>query len=329
MSHAKPNESLPALAAPEGAGTGAPERNLSPLTSVLIGVLAGLLGLAPWLVTGAQLQLQNLWAREVPPAQMPVSLLPLSQYELTTLVALMTVGGAIAGLAVRLRRPVRGRAAVWSAAAGVITVQGAATVQSFSVVHAGLAPGSASDLYFAGLLAGVIAAIAASSVALLLLASRSRARVALGAGLMAVPFTSWVLEGAANLSGPGNISPAVLTGARWMPAVLVGVALAWCGARPAARMLVWVADLMLLWVVPALFISVNYVFGTRVYLGDLDEMALMARQILAATLGPDGGAGPLVALALAIALAGMGALKVRRRLQARTKSQVPSQPGNS
>jgi hypothetical protein len=70
-------------------------------------------------------------------------------------------------------------------------------------------------------------------------------------------------------------------------------------------------------VVPALFTSVNYVFGTRIHLGDLDEMALLARQILAATLGPDGGAGPSVLLALAIALAGTGALEVvRRRRQA-------------
>jgi hypothetical protein len=53
--------------------------------------------------------------------------------------------------------------------------------------------------------------------------------------------------------------------------VLVGVALAWCGLRPARRALAWVADLLLLWAVPALFISVNYVFGTRAYLGDLDE----------------------------------------------------------
>lgn len=87
----------------------------------------------------------------------------------------------------------------------------------------------------------------------------------------------------------------------------------------AARVLVWVADLILLWVVPALFISVNYVLGTRLYPGDVDEMALLARHILAATLGPDGGAGPIMMLAPAIALAGTGALEVlRRRRQANT-----------
>jgi hypothetical protein len=182
---------------------------------------------------------------------------------------------------------------------------------------AGLAPGSASDLYFAGLLAGVIAAVAASVVALFLLASQSRPRVAVGVGLMAVPFASWAVEWVVNLSGVGNVPAAIPTIARWLPAVLVGLALAWCGFRPKIRILVWAADLALLWVVPALFISVNYVFGTRVYLGDFEEMALMGRQILAATLGPAGGAGPLILLASAVALAGTGILEVRRRRQAR------------
>ena len=50
----------------------------------------------------------------------------------------------------------------------------------------------------------------------------------------------------------------------------------------------------------------NYVLGTRVLAGDLQEMLLMGRQILAATLGPKGGALPTVFLALAVALAGLG-----------------------
>ena len=319
MSHAGPDR-----AASTTAGTGHPARQGArgggaPWTGALIGVLAGLLGLAPWLVTGGQLMLQNLWGREVLPAEMPLSLLPLSQYELTTLVALLTVGGAAAGLALRFWRPGRTRAGAWSAAAGVLAVQVTATAQAFGVLRAGLTPGSASDLYFAGLLAGVIASIAASLVALFLLASRSRARAALGVGLMAVSVVSWAVEWVVNLSDVGNVSPLVPAVAHWLPAALVGAALTWCGLHPTRRVLVWVANLVLLWVVPALFTSVNYVFGTRIYLGDLDEMALLARQILAATLGPDGGAGPIVMLALAIALAGTDSLEVlRRRRQAGT-----------
>ncbi|MCO4255463.1 hypothetical protein [Pseudarthrobacter cellobiosi] len=108
--------------------------------ALLIGLLAGLLGLAPWLVTGAQLPLQNLWGAEVLPQQMPLSLLPLSQYGLTTLVALMTVGGAAAGLAVRRWPPARRRLIVWCAAGGVLAVQATVTVQAFSVLDARSCP---------------------------------------------------------------------------------------------------------------------------------------------------------------------------------------------
>ena len=79
------------------------------LLGSLLGILAGLLGLAPWLISGARLPLQNLWGTEVLPEQMPVSLLPLSQYKLTTLVAFLTAGGAVAGLAVRMWSPARRR----------------------------------------------------------------------------------------------------------------------------------------------------------------------------------------------------------------------------
>ncbi|NUU32957.1 hypothetical protein HNO80_15290 [Arthrobacter sp. C9C5] len=287
----------------------------------MIGILAGLLGLGPWLITGAQLPLQNLWAAEVSPDQMPVSLLPLSQYELTTIVALLTVGGAAAGLAVRLWSPARRRLATWCAAAGVLGVQFTATVQSFTTLDGGLAGGTMARLYFAGLLAGVILSLVAALVALLLVSSRSRALVALGVGLVAVPFASWLVEWVVGSVGPLNIPAAVPSTARWIPAILVGCFLAWCGLRPARRAVVWLVDLALLWVVPALFISVNYVLGTRVAAGDLQEMLLMSRQILAATLGPAGGALPTVLLALAVALAGLGA----RSVAVRRRTAVPTE----
>jgi hypothetical protein len=291
--------------------------------ALLAGVLGGVLGLAPWLATGLRLPLQNLWAAEVPPEAMPLSLLPLNQYKLVTLVALLTVGGAAAGLAVRLLfppgrwSPARRRLLAWCAAAGVLLVQLIATVQAFAVLRNGLVDSdAASDLYFGGLLAGVIAAVAAGLVACLLLAAASPAVVALGVGLMAVPFENWLTSWASNAALVAQLQP-VLGLTRWVPAVLVGLALAWCGLRPPVRLLVWAADLVLLWVVPALFISVQYVLGTRVRLGDVPEMLLMSRQILAATLGPAGGGGLSVLVAVAIGLAGAGALEVLRRRKVR------------
>ncbi|WP_314194642.1 hypothetical protein [uncultured Arthrobacter sp.] len=294
--------------------------------------MTGLLGLAPWLITGAQLPLQNSWGSQVLPEQMPVSLLPLSQYELTTLVALLSSGGAMAGLAVRVWQPARRRLVGWCAASGVLTVQFSAAVQSFTVLDDGLTDGTLARVYFAGLLAGVIACIAAGLVALLLLAARSRVLVALGAGLMAVPFTSWAGEWVVGLVGQTNVPTAVPTVARWIPALIVGCALAWCGLRPVRRAAVWLADLALLWVVPALFISVSYVLGTRAMAGNLQEMLLMSRQILAATLGPAGGALPTVLLALAIALAGLGLRSVAARRRAgdgdgKGGGNTPTSPG--
>ena len=120
--------------------------------ALAIGLAAGLLGLAPWLITGARLPLQNLWGAQVMPAQMPLALLPLSQYDSTTLVALMVMGGASAGFAVRCWSPARRLVATWCAAGAVAAVQVASATQAFIVLGGGLAPGQRSSLYLAGML---------------------------------------------------------------------------------------------------------------------------------------------------------------------------------
>jgi hypothetical protein len=177
--------------------------------------------------------------------------------------------------------------------------------------------GSASAVYFGGLLAGVIGSMIAALVALVLIASTSTIKNTLGFGLLAVPLTSWAVEWVGGVVGYINIPTAVPTIARWVPAVLVGSALAWCGLRPARRIVAWVLNLAFLWVIPAQFISVQFVLGTRVLADDLQEMLLMSRQILAATLGPNGGALPAILVALTIGLVGAGAraLASRRGLQ--------------
>lgn len=296
--------------------------------ALVTGVLAGLLGLAPWLITGARLPLQNLWGSEALPGQMPLALLPLSQYQVTTLVALMTTGGAAAGVAVRCWSSVRRRLATWCAAGGVLAVQVAATVQAFTALAGGLATDARSSLYLAGLLAGVVASIAAGLVALLLLAARSRALAALGAGLVAVPFVSWLAAGVTALMAAGDVPVWVSALWRWLPAVLVGAALAWCGFRPLARALVWLVNMALLWVVPAAFTSVSHVLGARVLGGDLQEMAAMGRQVFTSALGGSGGAGVTVLLALAIGLLGTSARAVVGSSRARRTESLASQVGS-
>jgi hypothetical protein len=278
-----------------------------------LGVLAGLFGFAPWLMTGAQLPLQNLWATAVLPEDMPVALLPLSQYQSTTILALLTVGGALAGLSIRLQRPAHRGPAVGGATMGLLVVQVAATVQAFIVLGDGLGRGTLASVYFAGLLAGTVAAMAASVGALLMIAAKSRAVTALGTGLMAVPAASWLAATAGYAAGPGGVPVPITMAWRWLPAILVGLALAWCGLKPASRLWIWAANLALLWIVPAVFTAINSVLGTRVLAGNMPEMLAMGGDVLGAALGPAGGAGPLVLVALAIGLGGAGLQQVRRR----------------
>ncbi|AFR30479.1 putative integral membrane protein [Arthrobacter sp. Rue61a] len=272
----------------------------------MIGILAAALGLVPWWISGARLPLQNLWATQVMPGQMPLALLPLSQYEVLTIVALLTTGGAAAGFAIRVWSPVRRRLVTWCAIVGLLLVQVAATVQSFELLGQGLMRGTLAQYYRAGLMAGVICSILAAVVALLLIASKSTVATTIGGGLMAVPFTSWAVEWVVGVVGHTNVPIAVPSIAHWLPAIVVGCALAWCGVRPLGRLAVWVLNLAFLWVIPAVFTAVQSVLGTRVIAGDIPEMVLMGREVLTAALGPDGGAVPTVLLALALGLAGVG-----------------------
>ncbi|UXM91092.1 hypothetical protein [Paenarthrobacter sp. JL.01a] len=300
MSHAHhATEQVPASEHPQGSAVQA-------AVALLIGAFAGALGLLPWWVTGAKLPLQNLWADPVMPEQMPLALLPLSQYEVLTLIALLTTGGALAGLASRLWNPDHRTIAMWCAVGGVLMVQVVATAQSFTVLNDGLAGGKLAGLYYFGLLACVILSILASVVAQLLIGAKSRAATALGAGFVAVPVTSWAVQWVIGFAGRSNMPLEVPTIAHWVPAVLVGCALAWCGLKPAARITVWVLDLAFLWAVPAVFTAVQSVLATRAIAGDIPEMLSMGLQILIAALGPDGGAWQTLLLAVGIGLAGAG-----------------------
>lgn len=301
LNHAPASESRHSSAAREAA------------VALSIGFLAAALGLTPWWITGAKLPLQNLWANQVMPDQMPLALLPLSQYEVLTLIALLTTGGAAAGLVIRLWKPVHRGVATWCAVGGVLMVQVVATVQSFTALNNGLAGGRLTDYYYFGLLAGVISSLAASLVALLLIAAKTRAIATLGIGLMAVPFTSWAVAWAVGVAGRQNLPIQVPAIAHWVPAVLVGCALAWCGLKPTRRVVVWVLNLVFLWVIPAIFTAVQSVLGTRVIAGDIPEMVLMGQQVLTAALGPDGGAGPTVLLALGIGLVGVAVRTIAAR----------------
>ena len=293
------------------------------LIALGIGVFAGLVGLAPWIGTGMVLPVQNLWAFQTLPEDMPVSLLPLSQYLAIRLVGLLVTGGLVAALCLRWWAPARSRVAAAGAAGGVLLVQVIATVQSFTVLNKGLigstdeaydvrSTGSMSALYFGGLLAGTVAAMVAGVLVFLAVRSRRKAAAALGIGLAAVPAGEW-------MSAWGEVfwesfdTPAVVYHlGNWFPAALVGLALAWCPPDRIVRAAVWVADLALLWIVPVLFDAVAGALGTRVFRGDVAQMQEYAGSSFASSLGAPETAGTVV-LAAALGVAGMLFRMVARR----------------
>ncbi|WP_104168882.1 hypothetical protein [Arthrobacter sp. SX1312] len=294
------------------------------LLGLLVGGAAGVLGLAPWLIAGARLPLQNLWATIVDPGQMPVALLPLSHYSLVTIVVLLVIGGAAAGITLRIWNPSQYKTTVKYAVAGVSAVQLTAVIQSFTVLHTGLMGGKAATIYFLGLLLGTILSLAASIALLMLLAARSKTRFALAIGILSVPLATWAAEWVIGFMGPMDLPSWLPLISRWLPAILVGCTLAWFGLRSARDTAIWITNLALLWLVPALFTSINFVFGTRVTLGNPSEMLQLSQQILTSTLGAEGGAAPVVLLALIIAILGTGTKLITTRTTTPANGRPPA-----
>ncbi|RCK70399.1 hypothetical protein DT076_07055 [Desertihabitans brevis] len=286
---------------------GQPAPRRGPLVAVLH-VLAGVagfgLGLLPWLVTGLRLPLQNLWAVEVLPEQMPRVLLPFSQYALTLVLGLVVTGAAVVGLLARVRGE-RARVAL-HAGSGWFGAAVLATAQTAQVVADGLADDPRADLYLTALLAVTAVAVVLGLVVLVLLAVAPPAGAAVGGAFGALAAGIWLN---ALVVPFGSIASdwqtTLLGGARWVPAVLVGLVLAWCGLSSVGRVVAWLVDLALLWVVPAGLTAVSYATGSRVLLGQPAEAVAAGLQVFGAALSTAGVSWPLVLVALAVGLAGL------------------------
>ncbi|WP_194421198.1 hypothetical protein [Microbacterium abyssi] len=251
--------------------------------SLLIGVASAAVMLFPSWVGGGRLPLQNLWHVQTMPDDMPFALLPVSQYYAINIFVMLLLGGVVAGLVVRVVRRNR-MLRTGAAALGVLLVHLVVTVQAFAVVGAGhgIWEGSAGGremLYFAGMLGGVIAGILLAQLGLWLTSRASVTPVALGIVLAAVPFANWIGTAITAFTTYMGYPQFVAEILRWLPAVIVGVTLAWCGVRPLVRLIVWVVGALAVWIVPALFTAIMYALGSRVFQGDLEVMSEAAAQI--------------------------------------------------
>lgn len=275
-----------------------PRWSSSALPSLTIGAAAGLLGLAPWLTSGRRLPLQNLWRTETLPDDMPVALLPLNQYYLAALVALLAIGGLIAGLALRhvssAARPLVGL--------GLLAVHGGAIAQSYATVSRGLVDDLRATIYLVGLAATLAVGLALAQLVLWLVAHPGRALAALGLGLVATPVGGWLTAWLVFVSGPGATPDAAVRLVPWVPAVIVGLTLGWLGWGSRGRAVVWVIDLCLLWLVPASETALQAVVGSRAVLSQPDEILPALSQVLVAALGPAGFGPVSLGVALAVAL---------------------------
>lgn len=284
------------------------------------GVLSGVVGLLPWIVTGMRLPLQNLWATPtVDPADMPVALLPFSQYSIGLIGAMLLVGGAVAGLAVRLlgeRRGLPGRLATVLAATGLLVVQLVALVQTAVVTGVGLrtdrsigtgAAIGAAQVYLVALIAGTLLAIALAVVLLVVLARTAPGVVVVAVAVGALAAGTWVDAFLVSPVGfaDGSVS-AVLSVTRWVPAVLVGLGIARTGLTSVGRVIGSVLALAVLWSGSAAVTAVTAALGTRVYLPYPLELASFGAEVFRSALGPAGtGIGSAL---VALVIGGAGAL---------------------
>ena len=277
-----------------------------------IGAGSAIIGLLPWLITGMRLPLQNLWATAAQPSEMPIVLLPFSQYSVALVVAVFLIGATIAGIvgrAVPARHP---GSALVALMGGVLIVQVIAIVQTAVTVSKGLSRGTASTYYLAVLVGGTVAAILLGLAVLALIARAPKAGALIGLSVAAIAFSSWL----SGLVFPANVivTASPLTTVlgevvRYVPAVLIGLAIAWCGITTIGRVIAVIAGLTLLWIGPSLVTAVSAALGSRVLARYPAEMLDYGVQVFRGALGTPELWLTTVALAIAVAVVGIVGLR--------------------
>ncbi len=308
------------------------ERRLRRLASFGIGIAAGVLGLVPWLLTGMRLPLQNLWATEVAPDSMPITLLPLSQYAVTLITGLIVTGSAVAGLVARLTRERRRRGGLLAIVLGVLLVHAAAGVQSTMVVADGIEQTGRGRLYLAAVIAVVLVSIALGVLVLLLEAQTPAPGATVGFSIGALAVGVWLN----SLVAPfGSLPPAgayeLLSVTNWVPPILVGAAIAWCGFSSTARIAADLAALLILWIGASAITAVSAAAGTRILAPFPLEMLDYGIGVFTMRAGMPELVLPPLAVAVVVGVVGFYIVRVtqrRRRPATAGASADPAEPAS-
>lgn len=273
---------------------------------LLIGVGSAIFGLMPWLITGLRLPLQNLWAADALPEDMPLVLLPFSQYHLSLIVALIVIGSATAGVIARAIRDRTSRGALGVTTLGVAVVDLVAVVQTAAVVGGGLRDDPMSSLYLTALAACAGTAVVLGLGVLWLIARAPRGGAVIGLTIPALLSSVW-LHALLSPQGPAFAGePAWLWAAvRWVPPVLVGAAIAWGGANTVGRVIAAAASLVMLWITPALLTAMANAIGSRVLARYLGEMLDYGIRVFGMALFEPSLAAPPLVVAVVVAVVGL------------------------
>jgi len=293
-----------------------------------IGAAAGVIGLLPWIITGMRLPLQNLWGSNTMPADMPIALLPLSQYTTVTVAAYIVAGSVVAGIVSRAGGVRQNRRGFLALTGGILLLQLIAIVQSLVVVGSGLRPGRESVIYFAALIVVATIAFALGVLALLLIARAPRAGALIGLGIGALALSWWA---EALIAAPfGLVTPtqsALLNLMRFLPAILCGIAIAWAGISSAGRIIAAVVSLVGVTIVPVLVTAFVSATGSRVLLPYPSEMLEYGIQVFQAAIRQVEvtTVPPIIIVVVAAAGLALQAMLRRRRLR-QTALVAPAEP---
>lgn len=278
--------------------------------AVLLGAICAVVGLAPWLIAGPELPVQNLWLSGSTPDPAPWALLPLGQYEILRILALLYFGGLFAGMVTRL---VTSRGWVVSSlgvTAGLLAVQLAAFFQSLTQVLRGIAlDRGLAQFYVLGLSLLVLLCLALSIGGFRLLVRVSRAATGPALCLGAMLFVPWI----GSLIRLGNVPPLVSGWVSWstvITIILLSVALVFVASKSGRWTLSWGISLVGIWIFMILLGSLQAVTGSRAILSQGPERILRAAIDAAALNGYYSLTG-LMIVGAALLLACLGLLALR------------------
>lgn len=244
----------------------------------LVGTLCAFVGLLPWLLQGSKLPLQNLWAEQTMPDDMPFALLPFSQYYVVFLSSLLLIPWLLVGILSRATSITsRPRSVRWLGF-GVALWQVVALTQTAVTVGRGLGFSGARAPYALGYLLlltlGCAAVIAAGVIIFLLVAKAPSTAAVLGLAVGALFLGSWCDEFLMGdvIWAPGTPVWMHAVGG-WVTTVFLGASLGWNGVWPLRSLISSLAAIVVFWLGAAVLGGLQYALGSRNALPYATELA--------------------------------------------------------